>query len=304
MTFTGAWGSAPWGSGSWGSGGGSGDIAFVGVSAIRENLLRLEFDMPVYFSGVLDPADAAHLYKYTVTKVDGSFGLDGEPVRDVRVASVALTSVLDGITYAQYGRFIDITLDRPMTPHPALYDVRFTNIIAFDLDSEIVDETARVIAVFKRIEPPQVQTSPLSRDIANAQTLSAAKESLPDPMNAVNLGTISIDDRGDYAFDEGIVNLRKRIYRRLVTRKGAFAHMPDYGVGITDYGKQLAVYAILASLAAEAEAQIGKEPEIAKVKVRPVINPNTPGLVRFEILVKTKIGKAHKFEAPFPIGSA
>lgn len=298
MTTPGAWGSGFWGSSPWGSSGG-GAIELLSVLAVRENVVRVEFTVPIYFTGVFDPADGAHTNKWTVTMVEGTAGLDGEAVRPVMVSEVVLSSVLD-VGYENYGRYVDVVLDRPMTPHPALYTVRMVDVFAADLETYIPEEEIQIPAVYKLIEPPQIESAPATRDIANAQTLSAAQSSLPDP-TVQELGTIAVDDSGDYAFDEGLVNLKKRIYRRLVTRRGAFAHLPDYGVGIPDQGKKLALSGVLANLAAEAQTQIALEPEVAKVVVRPFIDPLNPGLVRFRVLVKTKVGQAHRFDTPFAI---
>lgn len=160
--------------------------------------------------------------------------------------------------------------------------------------------TVRTPAVFKQIVAPQVDSGRVTRDIANPQTLRgaiAAGVSLPDA--EALLGTFRVDAQGDYAFDEGIETIRKRVVRRLVTAKGGFAHLPLYGVGIPALGKRLAVAANLAAVAADAEAQILGEPDVAEVSVRPIIDPATPSIVRFQIRVRTKEGKASVFDVPF-----
>ena len=297
----GSWGSGPWGSGSWGGGGSGGVLTLLGVLAVRENVFRLEFSTGVYFSTILDPDDASIPEKYTVAPVAGTFGLDGNPARPLLVAEVLLPIDLPGgVPEADVGRFVDIVTDRPMTPWPAMYDVTLTDVHSFDLLASIASETRRVPAVYKRVAPPTVDSNTPTRDIANAQTRSAALESLPDPNNPIVLGTIQVDDAGDYAFDEGATNLKKRIIRRLVTRPGAFAHLPNYGVGVPDHGKRLALSSVVADLAAAAEAQIALEPEVARVRVVPVVDPNTPGLVRFRVLVKPRSGQSQRFDVPFP----
>jgi len=295
----GGWGSSGWGYASWGGGGGGGALVFLGVAANRENVFRFEFSVPVYFSGILDPKDAAHPSKWSISPVAGTVGLDGNPVRPLLVSEVFIPGPADGVETEDLGRFVDVVCDRAMTPFPALYDVAATDIWARDLLTNIAMVEVQVPAVFKRIEPPQIATPSLTRDFANSQTLTGARSSLPDPTNPLVLGTIQVDDTGDYAFDEGIVNLRKRVIRRLVTKKNAFAHLPGYGVGIPEQGKRLAISSVVQDLAAEAEAQIALEPDVSKVKVRPIVDPNTPGLVRFQVFVRPRSGPPQRFDVPF-----
>lgn len=292
---TGGWGSGPWGGMPWG-GGGSG-IEVSSVLSVRENVIRLGFTAPVYYSGILDPADASDPSRYVVSAVDGTGGLDGNPARAVTVVEVLRPTQVDGLTAAEVGRFLDIVLDRPMTPFPALYDVVVGDVFTLDL-SEAACGTFRTAAVFKRLAPPTLETASPSRDIANPQTLSAARASVPDPTSPFTLGSIRVDDSGDYAFDEGIVNYRKRVIRRVVTRYGGFAHLPTYGVGIPDQSKRLAIGAVVADLAARAEAQIGLEPDTAQVRVRLLVDRNTPGLVRYQIAARPKQGPPQAFVLP------
>ena len=300
MTSSGEWGGGEWGGGSWGGAGSSfGTLSLNSILAVRENVFRLEFSFPIYFSRILDPKDGSIPTKYSVAVVAGSSGNDGNATRPLLVSEIFSPGAVDGIAPGDFGRFIDVVVDRPMTPHPALYDVTITDIHSADLLAVIATATIRVPAVFKRLEPPQVDTATPTRDFANPQTRSAAQSSLPDPNNALVLGSIQVDDRGDYAFDEGLVNLKKRIIRRLITSKGGFAHLPNYGVGIPDHGKRLALSNVISDLAADAESQISLEPDVAKVKVRPIVDPNVPGMVRFQVVVKPKSGQAQRFDVPF-----
>lgn len=301
---SGAWGSGGWGSGAWG-GATAGTLSFVVAAAWRENVVRLEFSVPVYFSTILDAPDASIPSKYAVTPVDGVIGANGEAPRPLLVVATALPGPADGVERSDRGRFVDLVLDRPMTPFPAAYDVAISQIFSTDLSQAIVSDSRRLLATFRQIDSLLVQSPVPSRDIANSQTLLGAQGSLPNPNNPLNLGTIVADDTGDYAFDSGIENLKKRIIRRLVTVPGGFAHMPDYGVGIPLYGKRLALPSVLNELSAKAEAQIGLEPDVAKVRVRPLVDPNMPGIVRFQVLVRTKTSQSStvRFDVPFSIAA-
>ena len=99
--------------------------------------------------------------------------------------------------------------------------------------------------------------------------------------------------------EEGIQALKNRIYRRMSTRRGAFAHLPEYGIGVKDYGKKLSTAAAISSLVSDTEAQIAQEPEVQFVRVRPIQDRLADGLLRLRIAVRTKTGKAAAFDSPF-----
>jgi hypothetical protein len=170
-------------------------------------------------------------------------------------------------------------------------------IFAVGSPDEIV-QTLTVDAVYKQLARPSLDCAIPSRDIASPQTLSSFSDPLPN-VNSVVLGSFAIDDNGDYAFDEGLVNLKKRIYRRLIFKPGSFPHMPTYGVGVPTYAKQLNTAATRGKLASEAETQISKEPDVEKCVVQIVTDSDVPSLVRFRILVRTKLGQQAKFDVPF-----
>lgn len=286
-----------WGAKSWGGGLGIG-FNFIDAQALKENIIRVEFSENFYFTGLFDPGDASVNSNWTVTAVGGTTGISGDIARDVNVVFVELSGEDDGVFGADQGRFLNVVLDRPLTSWPAQYQLSWSNIFSQDLLSTS-SGTFQVAATYRQLEVPQIQVPTPSRDIANPQTLSAAQSSIPVPTLSIALGTFGVDDRGDYALDEGDVNLKKRILRRLMTRKNAFAHLPGYGVGVPDRIKTLGTAAALASLRADAEAQIAQEPDVQQVRVLILIPSNAPNLVRLRIAVKTKVGKPVAFDASF-----
>ncbi len=300
VSVGGGWGAGAWGAMPWG--GGSivlGALALVDAVAVRENVIRLEFTVPIYFSGILDPFDASDVARhFGIEVVTGTVGLDAEPVRGVRILAASLPTEADGISEEQFGRFLDLSLDRPMTPYPARYTVSVRDIYDVTFTSGIAMSTRSLFAVFKRIEPPQLETTLPSRDIANPQTLLAAEDPLPDSQTGF-LGTLRYDDQGDVAFDEGLTSYKKRVFRRLFTKKNGFAHLPGYGVGVPQYGKRLGSPINMSTMAAEAEAQIALEPETEKVRCRPILDRSRPGLARLQIVAKPKTGKPQAFDVPF-----
>lgn len=278
---SGAWGSCPWGVCSFP------DLTIVDAQAVSENVIRVTFSTLVYFSDLLDASDASIPSKYTVTPVAGTIGLDGTPARAVSVVMVTPSPVPQDVAAPSV---LDLTLDRPMTAFPAQYTLAIANIYTADLGRLIdpLGSTLNVYATFKQIAPPTLEQRHASRDFANPQTQSAMLDPLPNPNNPLNLGVFSVDDTGDYAFDEGLVAYKKRILRRLFTNTSAFAHLPGYGVGVASHGKRLATSAILKSLTADAEKQIAQEPETESVTVTFTMDPNNLGLVRFSIIAQPK----------------
>lgn len=293
----GSWGDGTWGAGSWGGGLGIG-FQFLDAIAIRENVIRVEFSEAFYFTGLFDPGDASVSSNWAVSANEATTGISGDSARDVSVIYVQLSGEDDGVFGSDIGRFLNVVLDRPMTSWPAEYSITWSNIFSADL-TETSAGTFTLFGTYRQLETPQIQVPTPSRDLANPQTLLAAQSSLPVPTVAIALGTFGVDDRGDYALDEGDVNLKKRILRRLMTRKNAFAHLPGYGVGVPDRIKTLGTAAALAALRADAEAQIMQEPDVQQVRVLILIPSNAPNLVRLRIAVKTKVGKPVAFDASF-----
>lgn len=280
----------------WGGAGFDGDTpSFVSCDAIRENMFRLGFTSTIEFTRLENVRDGSVVSKYIVAPIAGTTGMDALPCQPVFVAEVLLASAADVGT--SFGKYIDIVTDRPMSPYPARYAVSVSRLYIVDSSIEI-SGTLATFAAYKQLCPPLLDTVIPSRDVASPQTLQSFSDPLPRA-DALILGSFAVDDNGDYAYDEGIVNLKKRVFRRLIFKPGSFPHMPDYGVGISTYAKTIGTAAVRSNLAALAETQISLEPDVAKVVVRVVNDPSVPSLVRFRVLVQTKSGQQTKFEVPF-----
>jgi hypothetical protein len=272
-------------------------ISFVDALAVRENVVRVGFDALVQFTGLLEASDASRPELWAMTPQVQTIGLSGDHARPVSVVRVELSTVDDGIVEADVGKYVSLVLDRPMTPWPAMYDVSWTDIYEEGL-GDLTSGASSLMAVYRMLERPQIEVPRISRDIANPQTTGAALESVVDA-GLATLGTFGTDAAGDYATDQGTASLKKRIVRRLVTRKNAFAHLPGYGVGIPDAAKQLGTTAILTGLRADAESQVLLEPDVARARVVIVTNSDSPSIVRFRVFVQPKVGNPLAFEVPF-----
>lgn len=285
--MSGGWGASPWGAGEWGAGS-TDELELVDALAVRENVVRLRFNTAPRYTRTHDANDAAVPARYAITPVAGSKGLDGEPARAVTPvrADVAPTPF-------SFGSIIDVTVDRPFSPWNALYTVAVNQLVSADGASLLaIGSTSRVFAgLYRGLRAQSLENALPSRDVANPQTYQDQLDPLPQAGDPDALGVFPIGSDGDYAFDEGVANLRKRVFRRLITRRGAFAHLPSYGVGVPTYGKRLGTAAVRQQIAAEAEQQIGLEPDVTRVKVTLLSDPSTPSLTVLTASIVTTTGQ-------------
>lgn len=107
-----------------------------------------------------------------------------------------------------------------------------------------------------------------------------------DAPTGAALGQVVLDETGDLDVEARRRYLRKRIFRRLGTRKGAMLHLPDYGLEIDS--KRLLKAAELRKLQVDAETQIKNEPGVRAVRVS--VRQIRPGLVYLKIKVRDKFG--------------
>lgn len=284
------WGQSFWGGAPWGAGDETTGLQLIFAVAIRENVLQATFNRAVYFSRILTPTDASNPERCAIVPIAGTTGLDGQAPRQIRPVLVEQSAP----------SVLLITTDRPMSPWNAQYLLSFNGIVS--TDGQLINPSAasyRVPGLYRMLRRPSVEAPSPSHDIANPQTYLAQLDPLPQAGDARVLGVMAVGSDGDYARDEGLVQLRKRIIRRLITAPGAFASLPGYGVGVPTYGKRLLVAGVRQRLAAEAERQIAMEPEVESVRVTVFGDPTHPGLTIFRILVRTVGGQSDDFNVPF-----
>lgn len=282
---SGSFGVTPWG------GAISTDLRVLNVVAIKENVFRITFSEPPIFTGVLDTKDASSVKRYSVTAISTTTGMDGLPARKVLPAEISLAG--------GGGTEIDLTTDRPMSPYPARYLVAVNGVFSSSSGLPINScfTSFPVYGVYRKLHTQLPELAVPGRDIANPWTLAAQLDPVPILGNA-QLGIIPIDDSGDYAFDEGVISLKKRILRRLVTKKGAFIFMPSYGVGIIEKLKKLNSAAARSDVAAEAQSQIQQEPDVERCSVSFTGSKN---LVRLVLVVKPTNIQPFKLMFDFPL---
>jgi len=290
------WGLGPWGGGGWGGPVSGGMLLALSVEARSENVLRVTFNMPVYFSGVLDPLDASNPDIWQASPVAGTVGYDGVAARSVMVVTVEAPADLVNVPV---GSVLDLTLDRPMTPYPAAYQLATLSAIASADQSQQMAATSigQTPALFRVLNPPDPTAAAPGRDLANPQTLSGAIESAIVQPQVAPLGSFGVSGDGDYAFDSRDTGLRKRLNRRFFTRKGGFLHLgQDFGVGVLQRVKRLGRASERQQLAADCEVQFAQEPEVAQVQVLSRLDPLRPNFVKMSVFIKKKNGRTAKFQ--------
>lgn len=268
-------------------------LALLSMLAIRENVIRLEFNVTPRYTRLRDPNDAADPRRYVVTAVEGTRGRDDLPTRGVRPIQV---DQVPG-----YPNLLDLVLDRPMSPAPGQYDVTISGLVSGFTGDPLPPSTTRTTAVFKGVPPMLADIAFNVRDIANPQARTGIYDPLPvssgQELDGL-LGVYPIDSQNDFAFDEGLASYRKRIIRRLTTRKNGYAHLPGYGIDTLKSVKTLARAGVREFIAQDAESQIRMEPETVDVSVSIVINPARPDVALYRIRVRSKFGPLPSFDVP------
>jgi hypothetical protein len=293
--MSGGWGYEPWGAGPWGAGGVT-ELQLLRAYAVRENVVRIEFNAAPQFTKLLTPNDASNPERFSITVVAGSSGLDGEPARTVRPVLVTRPAIANSL-----GSILDVTTDRPFSPWNSQYIVACNQLMT---DSGVLLDPSKTsfqfAGVYRQLRIQSMSNAVPSRDIANPATYAAQLDPLPQAGDPLALGIIPIGSDGDYAFDDGITQVKKRIFRRLLTRKGAFPALPDYGIGVPSYGKKLGSAGVRQMLAAETERQLKLEPDILAVKVHVLSDIQNPEITLFRIRVKIAGSQGNtQFDIPF-----
>lgn len=163
-----------------------------------------------------------------------------------------------------------LSLDAPLTPF-VVYELTVSSAIT---GGGVFGGDSAMFATVGVATQPATQIT-RSFDLAN----EPAGEFGPD--NPVPLGTLIRDTDGDYKNDAGLANLRKRVIRRITTRRGAFAHLPDYGMNLPI--KSLFRPSVLRTLQADALEQVLAERGVISATV--VMSVPRAGILRFGIRV-------------------
>ncbi len=281
----GGWGLSPWGTTS---------LRLLSATPIRENVVRLGFNLEIYFSRLLDPGDGSNRKRYVVTPVAGSVDDDGDPTRPVFPALIRAPGS---------GNTIDITFDRMMSSWPAKYSIA-VNQLRSRGGAQL--DLLRTSTTFDGVQYDETgganRAAVTNADFANPQTTEGLAIGI-SPEQAAILGSYPMGPTGDYANDQGLGSYKKRIFRRLLARKGGYAALSvSYGLGAQDRIKKLMRGTDTTQLGDDATSQVLADPETKKASVTFTRVPGSPSIGYFTIVALHVSGQAINETMPVSIG--
>ena len=250
-------------------------LIITSARQVTLNAVEIVFDLEPQHLDPEDPDDGTNIDNYTVTGPVAPFA-----ARLVQVVTYEGDDTIrvwfdgplvPGELYAfSVDNIVSTVTAAPLAPSPTLF-----SFIAFGADSS----------------PVALVSQPTQRwDLRNPQAPADAPE-------GAALGTFVIDDDGDLGVETRRKYLRKRIFRRLTTRKGSIVLEPTYGL---DYEAQgLQTPARLRRLQQDAEMQIRQEPGVTRVRASVAQHPMAPGIVVITLRVFDEFGD---FSAKVPVG--
>lgn len=216
---------------------------------VRENQVRVTFSSAVRFTGTREPGDGGDPSNYTVVDSVGA----------VYRATLVL-QVSDAV--------VDLVLGDVLSSDAT---VSVSGVVSTLGDALGTAYAATIAAIPYKTPAVLDATAGGARDIASVN------------------GVWVVDRGGDFATDVGLVQLRKRLFRRLTTPKNAISHLPGYGVDVAAYIKQLASSSARARLINEIELQFVQEPEVLSARAL-LVQVGNKGLWRLKVNVRTRLG--------------
>jgi hypothetical protein len=236
------------------------------ITSIRQSTLNtvdLVFSEEPNHLDPVNPDDAFHIPNYTVTG----------PV------SPLPERLIQAVSY-EGDNTVRLWFDGPLVPDE-IYNFSITDIEGESGNILVGEPILLSLTAFgaDRVPVPLQQDPRQSWDIRNPQSPDDAPQNAP-------LGTFVLNDDGDLDIETKRQYLRKRIFRRLGTRKGAMYHLPEYGLELAD--KTLYTGTTLRQLQQEVESQISLEPDV--VSVRASAQQLLPGVVIVKIVVSDRFG--------------
>ena len=211
--------------------------------------------------------DALNGANYQVEVIAGQ----GQPPQSVGVHP-------DVIPWPAYGVFndgefaLDLQVDRPL-----VVGLRYRVTV----DSVVVAQDTRHLTA-----PYGWEFQGEARPIVTLQ--QRGKMGLVDFASNPISGGIIVDSSGDWACDAGdIVGTRKRCFRRVLTKRGAFTHLQNYGLNYDV--KVPATTNKLAGLRSDIQAGLAQEPDVDSVATQ--VSLDARGWLTLGMRVKTKQGQ-------------
>jgi len=260
------YGTSAYGLGSYGGGGGT--LSVDRAWAISTHGVHVELTAAARAIDAFDIGDALNPVTWSVVKRDS-----GE------ILTVISSEMADDATATKF----NLTVLEPLGDATVVHTVGSDELLAADLSAIVAPYTAEFRGVTEGsiVEPNQVRRQRW-RDLANPVRIDGANGHL--------VGSIVIGSDGDYDTEEGEAVARKMVIRRVTTPRGAFRHLPNFGVGFL-IKEPLPQGGDLAKLSKEVEDQVLQEPDITAVRAEVSILYTNVVLVR----VRAKMGNGVTF---------
>lgn len=246
--------------------GGGGPLHVIRARAIGSHVVRIVFNETPLNRSAAGKHDFQNPSNYTISVVEGtitspSVGSVGSMVV-VGVDKALITGPVIAVSAGEE-RGADVHTDKPF-----VLGMRY-RIQAANIQSRIGGILgAPTSAEFQGI----YQRTKVSLRAGGRMQTSGAFTGLIDIKSVVGTGTFDVDDSGDLAPEsDSISSLRKRLFRRLVTPRGAFAWLPNYGCGLVI--KDTASIGNLHQLKQDITEQFGREPEVQQADVTLRLDP-------------------------------
>lgn len=253
------WGKDPWGTGIWAGVVPAPPLVLDSAVAISTKEVEVTFNRDPQIIAPTADGDALNPNTWVIQRLDDGFFFSILGVLQTEPLKIVINVLQDfGPSTVQHRVLSTTLLDSEGNPisSPPLNSADFAGILA----AEAKDAPTRA----------RNQSNAI-RDIANP----------PVPPNVMGTnvgGTLVINSAGDYELESGNPLLKKLIIRRLITLRGGFFHLPDYGVGLGS--KELLPAANLIQLRAEIIRQIQREPEVEDASVRLLLGTQNDLTVR------------------------
>lgn len=237
-----------------------GPISVVRALAVAGQVVRVVFDDEPLHRSPAGGSDALNPSNYSLT-VTGGAAVAPTPVGVDRDPIVGPARGVGNGTAAADERGMDVHVDRPLVVGVG-YQVFVRNVQSMS-GGTLASPYSAIFGGVTRLEETKVP---------------ARNQDLIDLANPAFVGGYVFDDSGDLATDTPEDGLRKRIYRRLTTRRGSFRWMPGYGSTIDL--KETGSLAKISAAQADLTAQVKQEPDVAAASVRITVFDNGVTIIR------------------------
>ncbi len=108
---------------------------------------------------------------------------------------------------------------------------------------------------------------------------------------------------GDLGTINGLMNLERALFRRLVTVPGTLVHRPTYGVGVLLYQNAPATFAIQQKLSSLIQEQFEQDPRVESVTSVQFITEDDPRMTKIAVSIKV-VGYTEQVMTFTPFGEA